>query len=97
MSQSHVIRHLHVQMACCMAGVHAVRHTAPNMSINMLRLHATRHFVLPHVKLHLLKRRASKNVILPKRSSDQSITLSNHGRAAYSTHGSLTINSSTTS
>ncbi|KAF3508333.1 hypothetical protein F2Q69_00007880 [Brassica cretica] len=22
-------RHIHVQMACCMAGVHASRHTAP--------------------------------------------------------------------
>ena len=45
----------------------------------------------------LLKRRASKNVMLPKRPSDQSKTSSNYGRAAYSTHSLLTINSSTTS
>ncbi|KAF2605727.1 hypothetical protein F2Q70_00024842 [Brassica cretica] len=47
--------------------------------------------------VELLKRRASKNVMLPKRPSDQSETSSNYGRAAYSTHSSLTINSSTTS
>ncbi|KAF3508450.1 hypothetical protein F2Q69_00005929 [Brassica cretica] len=29
MSQTHAGGHLHVQMACCMAGVHASRHTAP--------------------------------------------------------------------
>ncbi|KAF3490099.1 hypothetical protein F2Q69_00052028 [Brassica cretica] len=38
---------------------------------------------------------SSKNMMLPKRYSDQSITLSNHGRAVYSTHGSLMINSLT--
>ncbi|KAF2572423.1 hypothetical protein F2Q70_00003162 [Brassica cretica] len=45
----------------------------------------------------LLKRRASKIVLLPKRPSDQSKTSSNYGRETYSTHSSLTINSSTTS
>ena len=45
----------------------------------------------------LLNRRASKNVMLPKRPSDQSKTSSYYGRPAYSTHSSLTINSSTTS
>ena len=35
--------------------------------------------------------------MLPKRPSDQSKTSSNYGRAAYSTHSLLTINSSTTS
>ena len=49
------------------------------------------------LNLELLKRRASKNVMLPKHPSDQSMTLSNHGRAAYSTHGSLTMTSFTTS
>ncbi|KAF3514525.1 hypothetical protein F2Q69_00006486 [Brassica cretica] len=49
------------------------------------------------LNLELLKRRASKNVMLPKHPSDQSKTLSNHGRAAYSTHGSLTMTSLTTS
>ncbi|KAF2595810.1 hypothetical protein F2Q68_00010717 [Brassica cretica] len=49
------------------------------------------------LKLRASNRRASKNVMLPKRPSHQSKTLSNHGRADYSTHGSPTITSSTTS
>ncbi|KAF2533266.1 hypothetical protein F2Q70_00030177 [Brassica cretica] len=47
--------------------------------------------------VELLKRRASKNVMLPKRPSDQSKTSPNYVRAAYSTHSSLANNSSTTS
>ncbi|WZZ15495.1 hypothetical protein YC2023_108584 [Brassica napus] len=47
--------------------------------------------------VELLNRRASKNVMLPKRPSEQSKTSSNYGRATYSTHSSLGINSSTTS
>ena len=45
----------------------------------------------------LLNRRASKNVVLPKRPSHQSKTSFNFGRATYSTHSSLTITSSPTS
>ena len=45
----------------------------------------------------LLKRRASKNVVPPKRPSDQSKKSSNYGQATYSTHSSHTFNSSTTS
>ncbi|KAF3497985.1 hypothetical protein DY000_02054930 [Brassica cretica] len=44
--------------------------------------------------VELLNRRASKNVMLPKRPSNQSKTSSNYGRATYSTHSLLTINSS---
>ena len=47
--------------------------------------------------VELPKRRASKNVMLPKYPSDKSKKSYNYGRAAYSTHSSLTINSSTTS
>ena len=47
--------------------------------------------------VELLKRCASKNVMLPRHPSDQSNTFSNHGRAAYLTHGSLKMTSSTTS
>ncbi|KAG5401137.1 hypothetical protein IGI04_015744, partial [Brassica rapa subsp. trilocularis] len=47
--------------------------------------------------VELLKCHASKTVMLPKRPSDQSKTSYNYGRAAYSTHSSLAINSSTTS
>ena len=45
----------------------------------------------------LLKRRASKIVMPPKRPSDQSKTSSNYGQATYLTHSSHTISSSTTS
>ena len=47
--------------------------------------------------VELLHRRASKNVMLPKRPPEQSKKSSNYGRATYSTHSSLGINSSTTS
>jgi len=46
-----------------------------------------------NILLSFLKTSCSKNVILPKRPSDQSITLSNHGRVEYSTHGSPTTTS----
>ena len=47
--------------------------------------------------VELLNRRASKNVILPKSSSDQSKTLLRKVEQLNMSHGSLTIHSSTTS
>ncbi|CAG7909600.1 unnamed protein product, partial [Brassica rapa] len=59
------------------------------------KLHAEETSFFTNVEL--LNRRASKNVMLPKRPSHQSKTSSNYGRATYSTHSSLTITSSPTS
>nr|VDD62719.1 unnamed protein product [Brassica oleracea] len=91
--QHHTHGWLHASVACA--------ETPRASSINLVLLYVKLHFrgklraeeTSFFQNAELLNRRASKNVMLPKRPSEQSKTSSNYGRATYSTHMSFDVRS----